>query len=152
MKSKQTNNAKTALLTTPHRAADESGRRMIISNKYEGTEELGRGGMGVVYKVRHLRLNSVFALKMLHSALAVDRELVTRFHREAKIMAGLHHPNIVRIFDIDQDGDHHYFVMEYVPGRNLSEVLSEKGSLTLDEVVNIGLQVGQGEFVLYSFP
>jgi len=115
---------------------------MIIANKYHVIEELGRGGMGVVYKVRHLRLNSVFALKMLHSALAVDRELVMRFHREAKIMAGLHHPNIVRIFDIDQDGDHHYFVMEYVPGKNLSDVLSEKGALPLDEVINIGLQVG----------
>ena len=116
---------------------------MIISNKYEVVEEIGRGGMGIVCRVCHLELDAMFALKMLLPELSADKELVKRFHHEARIMAKLQHPNIVRVFDIDRDGDKYYFVMEYVSGRNLAEILKDKGPLPMEEVLRVSTQVGQ---------
>ena len=116
---------------------------MIISNKYEVVEEIGRGGMGIVCRVRHLELDAIFALKMLLPELSADNELVKRFHHEARIMAQLQHPNIVRVFDIDRDGDKYYFVMEHISGRNLAEILEAQGPLSMEEVLRVSAQVGQ---------
>lgn len=114
---------------------------MIISGKYEVLDEIGRGGMGIVYKVRHLQLDACYALKMLLGDLAADPGLVARFHHEAKIMAQLQHPHIVRVFDIDRDGDRHFFVMEYVEGNDLAAVLRDSGALSLTEVIRITRQL-----------
>src|SRR5689334_16900557 len=108
---------------------------MMISNKYEVLSEIGRGGMGIVYKVRHVSLETVSALKILPSHLAEDPELVARFHREARLMAKLRHPNIVRVMDVDKADDLHYFVMECIEGRSLSAMLSAEGALTLTRVL-----------------
>ncbi|HEX4607379.1 MAG TPA: serine/threonine-protein kinase, partial [Urbifossiella sp.] len=87
---------------------------------YEVQAVLGRGGMGVVYKARHLRLNRPVALKMLPAGAAAGPESRVRFLREAEAAAGLRHPNIVPVFDTgDQDG-HPYFTMEFVEGGSLA--------------------------------
>ena len=116
---------------------------MIIAGKYEVTGELGRGGMGVVYQVRHRELGAVFALKTLRATLTEETEAVGRFYHEAWIIAQLRHPNIVKVFDVGRDGDRHYFVMEYVQGRSLREILDREGPLSLSRVLAISQQVGQ---------
>src|SRR5713226_3129824 len=116
---------------------------VVISRKYEVLGQLGQGGMGVVYKVRHTALDTTLALKVLPRDLTENSEMVTRFYREARVMARLSHPNIVRVLDIDRDDslDFHYFVMEYLQGKTLSQYLREKGPLPLPEVLTIMGQV-----------
>src|SRR5262245_665312 len=116
---------------------------MVISKKYEVISTLGQGGMGLVYKVRHVGLDTTFALKMLPSYLMENQDMVTRFYREARVMARLNHPNIVRVFDVEQDEELnvYFFVMEYIEGKTLRQYLSEKGPLSLSEVVNISRHV-----------
>jgi serine/threonine-protein kinase len=121
-----------------------------ISDKYEVICQVGRGGMGVVYKVRHLTLDTILALKVLPTDLAEDAELVSRFHQEARVMAQLSHPNIVRVFDVDRDGDTHYFVMGYIEGDSLSQYLRERGPLPWSEVLEISQQVAQALVYAHS--
>ncbi|MGE0682456.1 MAG: serine/threonine protein kinase, partial [Candidatus Binatia bacterium] len=118
----------------------------VISNKYEVISELGRGGMGVVYKVRHSVLGKTYALKVLPAELMMaNQDLVTRFYREARVMARLTHANIVQVMDIDRDEsrDWYYFVMEYVQGKSLKHYIKSKGPLPLPEVLEIGCQVAR---------
>ncbi|MDS4026282.1 MAG: protein kinase [Candidatus Contendobacter sp.] len=117
---------------------------MIIAGKYEVIGELGKGGMGVVYQVRHLELGSIFALKVLRADLTDETvEAVARFYNEARVMARLRHPHIIQVFDIGQDAGRHYFVMEYIRGRNLYDILKQEGALPLSKALTIGAQVGE---------
>src|SRR5260370_41390636 len=85
---------------------------------------LGRGGMGVVYKSRHLRLNRIVALKMLLTgAYAGPREL-ERFQREAEAVAGLRHANIVQVYDVADHDGRPYFTMEFLEGGSLAQKLA----------------------------
>jgi len=115
----------------------------VISRKYEVIGQLGRGGMGTVYQVRHIILDTIQALKVLPPDLAENKEMVERFHREARVMAQFDHPNIVRVLDVDRDDDlnFYYFVMEYIQGKTLRQLLQEKGPLPLPEVLEISRQV-----------
>jgi serine/threonine protein kinase/WD40 repeat protein len=90
---------------------------------YEVRAELGRGGMGAVYKVRQLSLNRIVALKMLLPDGPVTHEMLVRFRTEAEALARLHHPNIVPIYDIGESEGRPYFTMEYVAGPSLADVL-----------------------------
>ncbi len=116
---------------------------MIFSDKYELIEKLGQGAMGEVYKVRHRGLDTVYALKILQPHFAAQPDLVQRFHNEARIMARLRHPHIVRVFDIDRDGAQHYFVMEYIEGRSLREIIAERAPLSSAECLTIVRQIAQ---------
>jgi serine/threonine-protein kinase len=84
---------------------------------------LGRGGMGVVYKARHQKLNRIVALKMMLATSAAPQEL-SRFFREAEAVAGLQHPNIVQVYDVGELEGRPYFTMEFVAGGNLAEALA----------------------------
>ncbi len=118
---------------------------MIISHKYEVQDQLGQGSMGVVYKVRHIALETLSALKVLPTHLMGNPELVKRFYREARVMARLNHPNIVRVIDIQRDNDlqFYYFVMEYIQGQTLRQYLQERGALPLRKVIEITRQVAR---------
>lgn len=118
----------------------------VISNKYEVVGELGRGGMGVVYKVRHAVLGKIYALKVLPTELLMDnQDLVARFYREAQMMAQLNHTNVIQVMDIDRDESRnwYYFVMEYIRGKSLKQHMKNKGMLPLPEVLEIGCQVAR---------
>lgn len=123
---------------------------MIISRKYEVLNPLGQGGMGVVYKVRHVVLDTILALKALPRDLMANPEMISRFYREARVMARLRHPNIVRVLDIEHDEEHefHYFVMEYIQGKTLRAYIQEQGKLPLLEVLTIAMQVARA--LVYS--
>ena len=86
-------------------------------------EEIGRGYMGMVYRGRQIALGREVAIKVLPRALARDASYVARFIREAQIIAGLNHPNIVHIYDAGQQGGFLYFVMEFVQGPTIGSLL-----------------------------
>jgi predicted Ser/Thr protein kinase len=103
---------------------------------YEIVDTLGQGGMGVVYRARHIELGRTVALKVLSSAFANDREFVERFRREARALASLSHPNIVQVYDYGVAGDLPYLAMEFVDGVSLRRLLSER-RLPADEALHI---------------
>lgn len=103
--------------------------------------ELGRGGMGVVYKAHELSLNRKAALKVLSQRLSSDEEFIKRFQREAQVIATLNHPNIVNIFSCGKDHGFYYFAMEYVNGKDLGQILQEKTSIPLEQALSITSQV-----------
>src|SRR5712672_2979983 len=88
---------------------------------YEVEAVLGRGGMGIVYRARHLRLNRLVALKMLLAGAYASPQERARFQREAEAVARLKHPNIVQVHDVGDDHGRPYFTMEYVEGGSLSQ-------------------------------
>ncbi|MGC9024619.1 MAG: protein kinase domain-containing protein, partial [Chloroflexia bacterium] len=109
--------------------------------KYIILEEIGRGGMGAVYKARDVELDRIVAMKVLSPYLVGEPHLVQRFMREARLAANLDHPNIVAIYDIGGEGGYYYFVMKYLDGRSLKEIIAQRGPLPLDEVVSIVRQL-----------
>src|ERR1700674_1358915 len=96
---------------------------------YQLEEEIGRGSMGVVYRGKQIALDRDVAIKVLPQTLARDSSYVARFIREAQIIAGLNHPNIVQIYDAGQQNKLLYFVMEYVQGPTLSSLLRLDGTI-----------------------
>ena len=116
---------------------------MIISQKYEVLSQIGQGGMGVVYRVRHTALDTICALKVLPQHFTENPELVKRFYREARVLARMNHPNIVRVIDIQEDKElqSHYIAMEYIKGKTLRAYLLEMGPLSVPRVIAIAKQV-----------
>jgi serine/threonine protein kinase len=124
----------------------------LISGKYKVLGLAGRGGTGMVYKVRHLALDTIFALKVLPAEFRDNADTVNRFHQEARVMARFNHPNIVRVSDVDKDGSMPYFVMEYVEGQSLSEYLADRGPLSVRESLEITRQVALALDYAHSHP
>jgi serine/threonine protein kinase/tetratricopeptide (TPR) repeat protein len=110
---------------------------------YEVLEQLGAGGMGVVYRARDLRLERDVALKVLPAGLLADAAARKRFRNEALALARLNHPNICSVFDFDTHEEIDFLVMEFVPGISLNERLA-RGSLSLEEVPLLGAQLAAG--------
>jgi predicted Ser/Thr protein kinase len=107
---------------------------------YEVLAELGRGGMGVVYRAHHVRLDRPVAVKLLPAESGRDAAFAERFTREARALARLNHPSIITIYDFGQAGGQSYFVMEYVEGTNLRQRM-RAGRLSPEEALRIALQV-----------
>lgn len=116
--------------------------RVRVGN-YELWEELARGGMAIVYKGYQPTLNRVVAIKMLLPQLTRDEEFRTRFLNEAKVIALLNHPNIIRIHDIEWVADQIYIIMEYIGGPSLAGLLRSAGKLTPERTADLGLQIVQ---------
>ena len=113
----------------------------VIAGKYEVLGRLGQGGQASVYKVRHLGLGEIRALKLLPDRGADTTDSVARFQREGRALARLHHPHIVQVFDLGRDGDHYYLEMEYVDGPNLAQHLTMHGRPPLHDALEIARQV-----------
>jgi serine/threonine-protein kinase len=113
-----------------------------LNDRYRLIEPIGEGGMASVYRALDLRLGRPVAIKLLHPEYARDRPFLQRFQQEAEFAASLGaHPNIVDIYDIGEDGDVHYIVMELVEGRNLKDLIRERAPFTVAETFAIGQQV-----------
>ncbi|HZV03976.1 MAG TPA: protein kinase [Gemmataceae bacterium] len=97
--------------------------------KYKVLERLGAGGMGTVYLCEHKLMRRRVAVKVLPAARAQDSASLERFYREARVVAALDHPNIVRAYDIDQDDKLHFLVMEHVDGSSLQEIVKKAGPM-----------------------
>ena len=111
---------------------------------YSIVSELGRGGMGVVYKAHEESLNRFVALKVLSKHLSDDDSFVERFKREAQSAASLNHPNIVQVYAIDEFEGQHYFAMEYVRGTSIQEMIKRQGSLDPVVAGRLILQASSG--------
>jgi serine/threonine protein kinase len=125
-------------------SAHELQPGMIIRNKYQILERIGVGGMGVVYKARHLTFNEVCAIKIVNDVIAGDANFLQRFQKEAVVTRKLRHPNAVRVDDFDYTDDGRPFiVMELVEGQNVGEILQEQGPFRVPRAVRITMQVAR---------
>ena len=119
----------------------ESGR--VVAERYRIERVLGSGGMGTVHEATQLALDRRVALKVLHPALTTDRSLVARFRREAKVMAGLKHPNIVEVIDAGQEGSLVFLVMEYLTGVPLNARVEAEIPMAPGVLLPLVLPVGR---------
>ncbi|HLI35995.1 MAG TPA: Stk1 family PASTA domain-containing Ser/Thr kinase [Streptosporangiaceae bacterium] len=109
----------------------------LLDGRYQVEALVARGGMAAVYLATDTRLDRRVALKVMHADLARDEDFVRRFIGEAKSVARLSHPNVVAVFDQGSDGQYLYLAMEYVPGRTLRDLLSERGRFSPREALAI---------------
>lgn len=116
----------------------------IIDGRYEIIEEIGRGGMAQVFLAKCLVLNRYVAIKVLRPEFRDDADFIKRFKIEAQSAASLSHPNIVSIYDVGNEGDLEYIVMEHVEGITLKQYLSAKGTLPWKEAVDSAAQICSG--------
>ncbi|MFC2142369.1 protein kinase [Acidobacteriota bacterium] len=126
---------------TIQKSAISSGK--TIAGKYKIIEEIGRGGMGVVYRAEDTRLKRTVALKFLPPELIQDKESKQRFIQEAQAAAALNHPHICTIHEVDEDEGQTFICMEYIEGQTLKDKLTS-GPLTIDEASDIATQVALG--------
>jgi len=117
--------------------------RKELEEEYEIVDELGRGGMAIVFKAKEKQLDREVAIKVLPFSLAFDKEFVERFQREARTSANLEHPNIIPIYRVGKSGRIIYFVMKFLRGKPLSSVLGARGSLPPGEIKKILAEVGR---------
>ena len=128
---------------TIQRPAKELTMGAIFAGRYQLIKELGRGGMGVVYKAEDTKLKRTVAIKLLPPELTHISEVKERFMREAQAAAALDHPNICTVHEIDEAEGKTFISMAYVEGQSLKEKI-DKGPLKLDETLDIAIQVASG--------
>lgn len=117
-------------------------KNMLINNRYRIQEQIGVGGMAIVYRAIDEKLDREVTFKVLKEDYINDEEFIKRFSTEARAAARLSNSNIVNVYDVGNDGNIHYIVMEYIDGFTLKELISSKAPFTDEEAVGIGLQIG----------
>jgi serine/threonine-protein kinase len=125
----------------PH-ARDVLEPGTVLNDTYTVIRLIGRGGMGEVYEVSHVRLQGRYAVKVLRADISEDQKLISRFRREADITSALRHPNIVHVIDFDRTADGFAFLaMELLAGCDLATLLRREGPLPLDRVLRFVAQI-----------
>ncbi|MCD7864273.1 MAG: Stk1 family PASTA domain-containing Ser/Thr kinase [Lachnospiraceae bacterium] len=117
---------------------------MLLGDRYEILEKIGTGGMSDVYKAMDQKLNRNVAVKVLKQEFSENANFVSKFLVEAQAAAGLMHPNIVNVYDVGEEDDIHYIVMELVEGITLKKYIEKKARLSYKEAVSIAIQVAMG--------
>lgn len=112
-----------------------------ISGRYKLLDTIGEGGMAIVYRAEDLILDRVVAVKVLRSEFSQDDEFILRFRREAESATSLAHPNIVTIYDVGEEDDLYYIVMEYVEGRTLKDYIKDEAPLANKKALEIMKQI-----------
>ena len=115
----------------------------MLDNRYEILEEIGSGGMAVVYKARCHRLNRLVAIKILKDENLQDQDFRRRFHAESQAVAMLSHPNIVSVHDVSMDSDEDYIVMELIEGISLKQYMEKRGVLNWKETLHFAIQIAK---------
>ncbi len=121
-----------------------NGSGRLLNGRYQLISPVGGGGMALVYKARDNVLGRIVAVKVLREQYASDAQFVARFKREAQAAANLAHPNIVNVYDVGQDGDVYYIIMEYVAGASLKELINSSAPFPVDKGANIAAQILAG--------
>lgn len=124
--------------TLPYTSREVIGRLA----SYDLLAELGRGAMGIVYKAYSLKLRRAVAIKVIIAGEQASQRAIARFHNEAMLAARLSHPNIIPIFDSGEENGQHYFVMEFIEGRSLGDMIGDR-SLRLDEAARLVAQAAR---------
>lgn len=114
---------------------------VLVNDRYEMQQRIGRGGMADVYLARDILLDRLVAIKVLFPEYATDPLFVERFRREAQSAANLNHPNIVSVYDWGRSENTYFMAMEYVPGRTLAEALHDVGVISAMKAAEIGIEV-----------
>ena len=114
--SSKTSLSHTQTLETP---LQELSRGNLVAGRYEIIEELGRGGMGSVYRVYDRQIAGEVALKLIRPEIAADKKTIERFRNELKITRMISHKNVCRMFDLGEEKGTHFITMEYIPGEDL---------------------------------
>lgn len=117
---------------------------MLIGDRYEILEKIGTGGMSDVYKAKDHKLNRFVAVKVLKQEFSENTNFVSKFRSEAQAAAGLMHPNIVNVYDVGEENDIYYIVMELVEGITLKKYIEKKARLSVKEAISIAIQVSMG--------
>ena len=113
----------------------------ILANRYRLTDQIGMGGMAIVYRAVDLRTGHNVAVKVLRPEYNEDREFISRFQREAEAASKMTHHNIVNLLDVGMDGENRYLVMEYVQGKTLKAVIQERGKLNAPLACQIAIRI-----------
>ncbi len=113
----------------------------LLANRYEIIKNIGNGGMATVYKAKDHVLNRFVAVKILRDEFTTDNEFIKRFNSEAQAVASLTHPNIVSVYDVGNEGDLYYIVMELIQGKTLKEIIVEEGLLSWKWSLNVAMQI-----------
>ncbi|MCR1898165.1 Stk1 family PASTA domain-containing Ser/Thr kinase [Irregularibacter muris] len=113
----------------------------LLGNRYELIEEVGQGGMAIVYRAKDQLLNRFVAVKILRQEFIHDEQFIKKFKRESQAAASLSHPNVVNIYDVGVQENIHYIVMELVKGKTLKEYIVENKKLSWEKAVDIAIQI-----------
>ena len=116
----------------------------LFAGRYEVLQELGKGGMGEVYRVKDKKLDEEMALKILKPAIAADKEMIERFKNELKLARKIAHRNVCKMYDLNEEEDTPYITMEYVKGEDLKSFIKRNGKLTEEQTIAIAKQVCKG--------
>jgi len=122
----------------------ELARGSIFAGRYEVVEELGEGGMGIVYKALDKELREPVALKLLKPEIAADEKTIERFRNELKIARKITHKNVCRMHDLNREEETYYITMEYVSGEDLKSLINRIGQFTVGKAVFIAKQICEG--------
>jgi len=131
----------TKTLETP---TEELTRGTTFASRYEIIEELGKGGMGKVYRVEDKKIKGEIALKLIKPEVAADKKTIERFSNELKMARMISHRNVCRMFDLGEEKGSHYITMEYVSGEDLKSMIRMTGQLSVGTTVNIAKHVCEG--------
>lgn len=115
-----------------------------LGNRYELIKIIEEGGMSTVYKARDKVLDRIVAVKILKDEFSKDKEFVEKFRTEALSAASISHPNIVNIYDVGQENDIYYIVMEYVDGKTLKDIIRKQAPLPVDKAIDIAIMICDG--------
>jgi serine/threonine protein kinase/Tfp pilus assembly protein PilF len=124
--------------------AEELPRGTVFAGRYEIIEELGKGGMGSVYRVLDRKLNEEVALKLIKPEISSDRGTIERFGNELKLARKISHKNVGRMYHLSEDKGAHYITMEYIPGEDLKSFIRRARRLDVGTAVSIAGQVSEG--------
>jgi hypothetical protein len=128
------------LETTP----EGLGKGEIFAGRFELIEELGAGGMGIVYRAYDKKVGEEIALKILHPEIGLDERTVDRFRNEIKLARRISHRNVCRMHELHEEGKTLFITMEYVSGHDLKGLIKEAGAFTTGRALSIAKQVAEG--------
>ncbi|KPL05598.1 MAG: hypothetical protein AMJ73_00005, partial [candidate division Zixibacteria bacterium SM1_73] len=123
---------------------EELTRGTTIAGRYEIIEELGRGGMGNVYRVYDKKIEGEVALKLVKPDIAADKKTILRFRNELKLAREIAHRNVCRMYDLGEVEGMHFITMEYVSGEDLKSFIRRSGRLDIPKAVSIAKQICEG--------
>ena len=133
-----------SLTKTLEMPSGELTRGTVFAGRFEVIEELGKGGMGVVYRVFDKKVEEEVALKLLNPEVSADKTTIERFRSELKLARKISHKNVCRMYDLNEEGNTQYITMEYVPGEDLKSSILRIGHLSVGKAVSVAKQVCEG--------
>lgn len=135
---------KPAITKTIETSKEELTTGAIFADRYQIIEELGKGGMGKVYRTLDKKLSEEVALKLIKPEIAADKKILERFKNELKLARKISHPNVGRMYELLEHEEIHYITMEYVPGQDLKSMIKQSKQLTVGTTISIAKQVCAG--------